>query len=159
MGTQEADAKTLVTLLHLREIAERSAKRFTIVSEMIDVRNRNLAEVTRADDFIVSDRIVSLLMTQISENKYLNAVFADVFDPEGSEIYIKPALNYIKPGVEVNSYTILEAARRRGEIAIGYKLARFSSDASRAYGVVVNPKKFDHVVFEENDKIIVVAED
>ncbi len=159
MGIQEADAHTLITLLHLREIAEKSQKRFTIVSEMIDVRNRNLAEVTRADDFVVSDRIVSLLMAQVSENKHLNAVFADVFDPEGSEIYIKPAANYVKPGVEVNFYTILEAARMSGEIAIGYKLARFSSDSSKAYGVAVNPKKSERVVFEENDKIIVVAEE
>lgn len=159
MGIQEADAHTLISLLHLREIAEKSEKKFTIVSEMIDVRNRNLAEVTRADDFIVSDRIVSLLMTQVSENKYLNAVFEDIFDPDGSEIYIKPALNYIKPSVEVNFYTILEAARKRGEIAIGYKLARFSSDASKAYGVTVNPRKSDRVVFEEGDKIVVVAED
>jgi hypothetical protein len=29
---------------------------------MLDICNRNLAEVTHADDFIVSDRLVSLLL-------------------------------------------------------------------------------------------------
>jgi hypothetical protein len=159
MGVQEADAQTLITLLHLREIAEASGKQFSIVSEMIDVRNRNLAEVTRADDFIVSDRLVSLLMTQISENKYLNVVFEDIFDPEGSEIYLKPASDYVKVGADVNFYTVIESARRRGHIAIGYKLKRHAAEADKAYGVAVNPDKSDRVVFAEEDKIVVVAED
>ena len=50
---------------------------------MLDLRNRALAEVTRADDFIVSDRLVSLLMAQVAENPQLNAVFADLFDAGG----------------------------------------------------------------------------
>ncbi len=69
-----------------------------MVSEMIDIRNRNLADVTRADDFIVSDKLISLMLAQISENKQLNAVFTDIFDPEGSEIYLKPANAYIETG-------------------------------------------------------------
>ena len=48
-----------MTLLHLRDMSEKSGKEFAIVSEMLDLRNRQLAEVTRADDFIVSDHLVS----------------------------------------------------------------------------------------------------
>src|SRR5205085_6727393 len=44
---QQADARTLVTLLHLREIADRFGHPFSIVSEMLDVGNRDLAEVTK----------------------------------------------------------------------------------------------------------------
>ena len=79
---QQADAETLVTLLHLRDISRSGANRFSIVSEMLDVRNRELAEVTQADDFIVSDKPTSLLMAQVTENKDLRAVFDDLFDPE-----------------------------------------------------------------------------
>ncbi|HET7009821.1 MAG TPA: hypothetical protein VFI11_03515, partial [Anaerolineales bacterium] len=49
LAEQEADAQTLVTLLHLRDIADRRRIDLSIVSEMLDVRNRQLAEVTRAD--------------------------------------------------------------------------------------------------------------
>jgi voltage-gated potassium channel Kch len=59
---QEADARTLITLLHLRDIANKTGQDFSIVSQMLDVRNRNLAEVTRADDFIVSDKLISLML-------------------------------------------------------------------------------------------------
>ncbi len=57
MEVQAADAKTLVTLLHLRDIAEKDATPFSIVSEMLDLRNRELAEVAHVDDFIVSDHL------------------------------------------------------------------------------------------------------
>jgi voltage-gated potassium channel Kch len=157
LAAQQADARTLVTLLHLRDIADRAGVNFPIVSEMLDVRNRNLAEVTRADDFIVSDKIVSLMMAQVAENKALNAVFADMFDPEGSEIYLKPASAYVKLGQPVGFYTVLEAARRRGEVAFGYRLRQHTHDPARAYGVRVNPPKREGVTFGELDRIIVAA--
>ena len=126
---------------------------------MLDVRNRTLAEVTRADDFIVSDRLVSLMLSQVSENKQLNAVFDDLFDPEGSEIYLKPAGNYVALGQPVNFYTVVEAARRRGEVAIGYRLRAQATEADKAYGVVVNPDKSNKLTFADGDRIIVIAED
>jgi ion channel POLLUX/CASTOR len=156
---QQADATTLITLLHLRDIADRKNLSFSIVSEMIDIRNRNLADVTRADDFVVSDKLVSLMMAQISENRHLHAVFTDFFDPEGSEIYLKPATDYIQPGQPVNFYTIVDAARRRGEVAFGYRIAADSKDAARSYGVHVNPPKSAEFVISEQDRVIVLAED
>lgn len=158
LDAQKSDSRVLVTLLHLRDMSEKLQKDFAIVSEMLDVRNRELAEVTKADDFIVSEKLVSLLLTQVSENKDLAPVFEDLFDPDGSEIYVKPAADYIKPGVEVDFYTVVEAARRRGEIALGYKLLAKERDASASYGVVVNPDKSAKVRFAEGDKLVVIAE-
>jgi len=155
---QEADAHTLVTLLHLRDMAERGGFSLSIVSEMLDVRNRELAEVTRADDFIVSDKLVSLMLSQISENRDLAAVFQDLFDPEGSEIYIRPASDYVEPGKSVSFYTVLEAAKRRGEVALGYRLSAKAGEEASSYGVVVNPGKSVPVTFSEQDRVIVLAE-
>lgn len=159
LGPQEADAKTLVTLLHLRDIAARSARELSIVSEMQDERNRQLAEVARVNDFIVSDKLISLLMAQISENKDLVAVFEDLFDPVGSEIYVKPAEDYVALGAPVSFYTVVESARRRGEIAIGYRIKAEEHDAAKSHGVYVNPDKSGRVTLTAADKIIVIAED
>ncbi len=155
---QEADAKTLVTLLHLRDIAERDETPFSIVSEMLDLRNRELAEVAGVDDFIVSEHLVSLMMSQLSENADLFAVFTDIFDPEGSEVYLKPAGDYVAAGKPVNFYTVTEAARRRGETAIGYRLIAESDLQEKSYGVHTNPKKSELVTFGPDDKVIVIAE-
>jgi voltage-gated potassium channel Kch len=155
---QQADARTLITLLHLRDIASLHGDVFSIVSEMLDSRNRNLAEVTQADDFIVSDRLVSLMLAQVAENKALNAVFADLFDPEGAEVYLRPVSQYVRTGQAIDFYTVVEAARRRGEVAIGYRRAGYSLDKARAYGVVVNPNKAEPVTFAADDMVIVLAE-
>ncbi|GAB4444338.1 MAG: lipoprotein [Anaerolineales bacterium] len=158
LAPQQADAKTLVTLLHLRDIAGRDATPFSIVSEMLDLRNRELAEVTQVDDFIVSDHFISLMLAQFSENPELYGVFQDIFDPDGSEIYLKPVGDYVAADTPVNFYTVVEAARRRGETAIGYRLVSEAKDAARAYGIHTNPPKSRQVVFSAADKIIVLAE-
>jgi hypothetical protein len=98
------------------------------------------------------------MMSQLSENGHLYDVFIDLFNPEGSEVYLKPAWDYIEPGQTVNFYTVVEAARRRGEVAIGYRLDAQSHDPAASYGVHTNPKKSTEVIFGEQDKIIVLAE-
>lgn len=156
---QEADSLTLITLLHLRDMIDRAGMTFNIVSEMMDMRNRELAKVTRVNDFIVSDKLTSLMLAQLSENRELKAVYDDLFDEEGNEIYIKPVTNYVKTGEPVNFYTVVESALRQNESAFGYRLSAQESDPTRAYGIVVNPKKSDFVTFVPEDKIIVVSED
>jgi ion channel POLLUX/CASTOR len=146
-----------VTLLHLRDIGGKTGRAFSIVSEMLDVCNQKLAEVTRADDFIVSDKLVSLMMTQIAETPALGDVFRDLFDPEGAEIYLKPAGDYVETGKTISFATVIESARRRDEVAMGYRKAKDASDASKSYGVQLNPSKAQKVEFEEGDKVIVLA--
>lgn len=158
LDVQDADAKTLVTLLHLRHIAEQDETPFSIVSEMLDVRNRELAQVTGVDDFIVSDHLVSLMMAQLAEDDALEDVFADILDPEGAEIYLKPIGDYIETGRPVNFYTVVEAARRRGETAIGYRHAAEAGNPEASYGIHTNPRKSERVVFQPEDRVIVLAE-
>ena len=157
LPVQKADAKTLVTLLHLRDIEAKSgANRYSIVSEMLDVRNRELAEVTQADDFIVSENLTSLLVAQVAENRDLRAVFDDIFDSDGSEIYLRPASDYVVLDKPMTYWHVVEAARRRGEVAIGYRLASGNGNGD---GVRVKPPKSANIAFGAEDRIIVVAED
>ncbi|MEU1375496.1 hypothetical protein ABZ442_17810 [Streptomyces triculaminicus] len=53
-----ADNRTLVTLLHLRDIEEALGDPYSIVSEMNNDSNREVAQVTKADDF--DDHIIVL---------------------------------------------------------------------------------------------------
>lgn len=162
MTAQAADTRTLVTLLHLRQIAEAAGKRISVVSEMADVRNRELAEVTRADDFVVSNKLISLMLAQSSENQYLSAIFEDLLDEAGSEISMRPVEDYIALGRPVNFYTIVEAARRRGEVAFGYARRRApdaAPDRRNMGGVRVNPVKSEVVDWRPGDRVIVLAED
>jgi voltage-gated potassium channel Kch len=156
---QEADARTIITLLHLRDMSDKSGQDLAIVSEMLDIKNRQLAQVTRADDFVVSDNLLSLMLSQISENAELSEVFQDLFDPEGSEIYLKPAEEYVQMDTPLNFYTVVEAARRRNQIAIGYRLQHEAYDADKSFGVRINPPKSLQTTYAPGDRIIVLAED
>jgi voltage-gated potassium channel Kch len=153
-----ADARILLTLLHLRDIGSAAGRRFSIVSEMLDERNRELAEVARADDFIVSSRVLSLLLAQIAETPDLADVFRDLFDADGAEIYLRDAAAYVKPGRDVSFATVQAAAQGRGELALGYRLASRTSDAAAAYGVVLNPARDARVTFDAGDRIVVLAD-
>lgn len=160
---QSTDARTLSTLLHLRDIADKKGHTFAIVSEMLDDRNRELAEITHTDDFIVSVKLDSLMLSQISENKELKSLFELLFSAGGPAIYIKPAEYYVELGRPVNFYTVLESARQQNQIALGYKLSsskpRYEGQGILAHGVVVNPIKSKQLFFSEGDKIIIIADE
>lgn len=156
MAAQPADTRTLVTLLHLRRLADAAHRHINVVSEMIDLRNRELAEVTRADDFVVSNKLVSLMLAQASENENISAIFGSLLDEEGSEIYMRAVDNYVQPGVEVNFHTVAASAAGRGELAIGH--CRAPSEGNRS-GVTVNPDRTAPVSYGTSDRIIIIARD
>ncbi|MFJ3961787.1 NAD-binding lipoprotein [Streptomyces sp. NPDC090036] len=153
----ETDDRTLVTLLHLRAIGEAAQRELSLTTEMSDDGNRLLAPAREGADFIVSGRLISLLMTQISESPYLADVFEELFQAEGSELHLKPVADYVRTGDEVAFATLVESARRRGECAVGYRL-RAQAATGPGYGVHLNPDKRCPVRFGEHDWLIVLAE-
>ena len=161
MAAQPADTRTLVTLLHLRRIGEDRHKAINVVSEMIDVRNRELAEVAKIDDFVVSNKLVSLMLAQASENEHLEEIFRDLLDEEGSEICLRPASDYVRLGETLSFYEVTEAARQRGEVAIGHHVPAGASpdDARRMGGIVINVSKAEPLTYTANDRIVVLARD
>ncbi|MFJ6795034.1 NAD-binding lipoprotein [Streptomyces sp. NPDC091268] len=152
-----ADDRTLVALLHLRAIGEAAQRELALTTEMADDGNRLLAPAREGADFIVSGRLISLLMTQISESPYLAAVFEELFTAEGHEFHLKPAADYVRAGSETPFATAVESARRRGECAVGYRL-RARSVTGPDYGVRINPDKRQPVRFSAQDWLIVLAE-
>ena len=156
---QESDARTLICLLHLRNLSEKYQKPFSIVSEMKDIRNQELGVVAKADDFIVGDNIISLMMSQLSENNELKKVFDILFEAEGSEIYLKPISRYIKTHEKVDFYTIIERASELQETAIGYRIAAQKDNSEEYFGIKINPKKDEFIQFTDKDFIIVLSED
>jgi ion channel POLLUX/CASTOR len=156
---QRADARTLVTLLHLRELTDGAEHHVTIASEMLDEGNRELAQVTKVDDVIVSEQIVSLMLAQISENEHLAEVFDELFSAAGSEVYLRDADRYVTAGEPVSFATLVASARARGESAIGYRDASAADDAEAAYGVQISPAKSALFPCAPKDKLIVLAED
>jgi voltage-gated potassium channel Kch len=153
-----ADARTMVTLLHLRDIAKRAGSQVPVTTEILDLANRELAAAAEADDFIVSNTLIALLVAQLAENRHLVRVFDELFAYGGHDLRIRPAYLYVKPGVEIDFYTVVEAAAQRGEVAIGWRRAAEGRDPGQSFGVRVNPKKSDRITFASDDQIVLMTQ-
>jgi voltage-gated potassium channel Kch len=157
LDIQQADSLTAITLLHIRDLAELGGYKFSIVTEMLDLRNSKLVASNRPDDFIVSDRLISLLMAQVAETRGMCAVYDEIFDPQGVEIYLKPASLYVPAGAQTNFHTLIEAARLRQEIAIGYRYASATERGETIYKLSINPSKSSPISLGSEDQLIVLA--
>jgi Trk K+ transport system NAD-binding subunit len=148
---EEADARTVMTVLLLRDLFRGLDKKPRIISEILDPRTKDLLEQDYGADFVVSAEITSMLLAQVSERRDLNAVWADLFDSDGNEIYLKRAACYVVPGQTTPWLSVQKVARERGEVAIGY----LKMNARPA----INPKQDESLVFADDDRVIVVSED
>jgi ion channel POLLUX/CASTOR len=158
LGVQKADAHTLVTLLHVRDIVGDELGGTAVVTELLDDRNRALAEVAHVDDVIVSDQILSLMVSQMNDDRRLERVFADLLDADGAEIYLRPAEWYVSLGATVSFATIVAAASARHETAFGYRSTEVGQTDRLSGGVIVNPAKSSTFTVCPGDRVIVLAD-
>ncbi|MFD7970185.1 CASTOR/POLLUX-related putative ion channel [Streptomyces clavifer] len=150
------DDRTLVTLLLLRDLERTSGSPVAVVTEMTDDRNTAIAPVGPGADFIVSGKLVGLLMSQISQNWHLAELFEELLAPGGNTIQLRPAGHYVRAGCTASFATVVESASRRGECAIGYR-SRDRATTGPDYGVRVNPRKTDVRRWNGNDDVIVIT--
>ncbi|MER5555543.1 NAD-binding lipoprotein [Streptomyces sp. NPDC002793] len=150
------DDRALVTLLLLRDLERTSGSRTAVVTEMTDDRNRAIAPVGPGADFVVSGKLVGLLMSQISQNWHLAELFEELLAPGGSTIQLEPAGHYVRAGCRTSFATVVESASRRGECAIGYR-CRDRATTGPDHGVRVNPRKADVRRWSEDDDVIVIT--
>lgn len=149
---ETSDSKTLLRLIMLRDISDKSGKQISITTEMCSGDNQRLASQARVDDFVIGSNIVCLIMAQLSENYKLMSLFEELLDENGSEFYMKPVVDYVKIDAPVDSYTLTESAARNGEIYLGYRHI-----GSENTNVVMNPRKDEEIIFGEHDQIVLIA--
>lgn len=155
---QLADARTLITMLHLGDLDQRAgASRCTVVGELADHRNRGLAPVGRSGEVVAGAWLASLLVGRIAGDPTGGAVLAGLLEATGPELRLKAAEWYVQPAQPINFQTVVEAARWRWETAIGYRVAAHSHEPPW-FGVVVNPDKAAPLTLEPGDQVIVLAD-
>ena len=154
---QLADATTMISLIHLRDIVKKTGRKLSIVSEIMDVRNRELVRVSSAEEVIISDQLIALALAQMAENKYIAPIFVELLTGMRVEILIKPVQDYIRTDHPINFYTITAAAQRKGETAIGYRLLSEAEQAEQTFGMHINPDKSAQISFSNQDQLVVIS--
>ena len=153
------DAKTLFTLINLRDIEKRENKNFVLTTELINSNNAEIFSSDKDDDYLYSEDIVQSMLVQISENPALDKFFDDLASPQGSEIYFKPLINYVDVSEPIDFYTICKSALDKNQTAIGYQIADNEHLKELDCGIVINPVKSEKRLFNKEDMLIVFADD
>ena len=101
-----------------------------------------------------------MMLAQISEDPDIKRVYDDLFDEDGSEIYVKPAASYFdKFPVELRYADMIFGAQQRSEICLGVKIKSLENDINRNLGVTLIPQKDRTFTLTAEDSLVVLAED
>lgn len=162
---EETDSETIVILLLLRSIFDEmppqsNDQRTKIITEVMNSENQELVARAGVNDFIISNRFVSTILAQISEEADIKRVYDDLFSEDGSEIYLKPAHLYFESlPMEVSFADMMMIAQKREEVCIGVKVQELEKDMTRNFGVKLIPEKNSRWTLNPEDSLIVVSED
>ena len=147
---EHADAETLLSLLHIDSMRKKLNTRPSIILEIEESVNAEALEYLDVDDFLISNLLVSKIMTQISYDRHLNKVIQELVGEERNEFYLKRANAYVTLNEELPFYACVQAGQLRDHILVGYKKYQ--------QPVVLNPSKNQLITFDHSqDRLVVVA--
>jgi len=157
------DSETLVTLLLLRKIfRDRGLERKNtqLITQVLNSENQELVTQTNVDDFLISNRMITRIFAQLSEEANMKYVYDHLFMEMGHEIYLKPALLYFASfPAEVTFADIIGQAHKRDEICIGVRFERHANDTGKNFGLKLHPRKDAAYSLGPGDSLVVLSED
>ena len=158
LSHQEADARALLALLHIRRWLDEhlgDAPRPNLVGELLDVNDEIIGQVAKPDDFIVSERLVSLALTQLSENPAIYPILRQLLNAEGVHLYILDRSTL--PLHEIETFNdVVIAVLRAGAIAIGIQQVQVSPDGAAETSISLNPDKSVPLALGPHDRVVIL---
>lgn len=160
-SADKIDSDTLIILLLLRKIKSRLSNVTTkIITQVLNSDNQEIITQTDVDDFIISNKLITMILAQLSEEPLIMKFYEDIFSEDGSEIYVKSAkLYYDNFPLKATFGDLIGLADQRDEICLGIRKGIDSKNASANFGVTLNLAKNETVTLEEGDFLVVLSED
>ena len=170
---ERMDSETIVILLLLRNIFREETRDHPasykheinghttkLITEVLNSENQELVARAGVNDFIISNRFISMLLAQISEDADIKRVYDDLFQEDGSEIYLKPVTHYFAEfPIRVTYADMIRVAQKREEVCLGVKIKALEEDMHRNFGVKLIPEKDAEYELHAEDTLVVLAED
>ena len=172
---EEMDAYVISLLIRIRQIlilksskdqyvnSSDSKKWPKLITEVMDSENIDIILNSGVEDFMVSNQFVSQIMAQVSEEPLALDVYDDLFQAEGSELYIKPASYYFdfndNESITVPYGECMQAAQLRSEVILGVQLHAEQKNKDKMFGIALIPDKNDEFILSKEDGLIALAED
>ncbi len=162
---EEMDAFVISLLIRVRQILRESnaTKWPKLITEVMDSENIDIILNSGVEDFMVSNQFISQIMAQVSEEPLALDVYDDLFQAEGSELYIKPAAYYFsfdgKESITVPYGECVQAAKLRQEVILGVPLHSDHQEKDKMFGISLIPDKSDMFTLTPDDGLIALAPD
>ena len=161
---EEMDAYVISLLIRIRQILISKSKKWPkLITEVMDSDNIDIILNSGVEDFMVSNQFVSQIMAQVSEEPLALDVYDDLFQAEGSELYIKPASFYFdfseKESLTMPYGECVQAAQLRNEVILGLQIHTDQKNRDKMFGIVLIPDKKDEFTIRKEDGLIALAED
>ncbi len=157
------DAENIVSLLMLRRIFNQhpsESGNTKLITEILDSQNDGLVKKAGVQGVVNSNRFVSMITAQISQNRDIEKVYDDIFRIHGSAIYLKPANLYFETlPKDVSFADMMAIAQKRDEVCIGVKIKALENDKESKNGITLNPEKNTSYELQADDCLVVLAED
>jgi len=142
--TADSDEDIMALLILIRHIfVKDESLDCTILTGMNSVQNRNLITFDDLDDFIVSNKLIGMLLGQASLNPTLLKIFMDFLDTDGRELGIIP--------VDEDHIGLTFQ-----ELYLKLLHKEFSLIGIKRHGIFINPPPTSVIL--ERDQLIVVAD-
>ncbi len=120
-GDEDADTATIVQIMRLRNLKKRLSRRFTITAEMRCENNRKLISESGAEDLVVASDLSSMLLAQVAEDPRRLGLFNDLLDENGSEVYLKPLVDFRITGAKLTVRELRKHIYAYGYIPVGIR--------------------------------------
>ena len=162
---EEMDAYVISLLIRIRQILRESGSNNwpKLITEVMDSDNIDIILNSGVEDFMVSNQFVSQIMAQVSEEPLALDGYDDLFQADGSELYIKPASFYFsfegKESITIPYGECVQAALLRNEVIIGLQINSDQKDQNKMFGINLIPAKNKEFTLRKEDGLIALAED
>ena len=169
---EEMDAYVISLLIRIRQIliknsgakSGRESRAWPkLITEVMDSENIDIILNSGVEDFMVSNQFVSQIMAQVSEEPMALDVYDDLFQAEGSELYIKPASYYFdfkdRETITIPYGECVQAAKLRNEVILGLQIHANQKSKDDMFGIVLIPNKEEEFTLSSKDGLIALAED
>ncbi len=141
--TGDDDAGVMMLLILIRHIIKKEKLDISILTGMNSVQNRNLITFDDVTDFIVSSRLIGMLLGQSSLNPILLKIFIDLLDTDGKELGMIPVASE-HLGLTFGELYLKLLSKKSAVIGIERR------------GVFINPMLNEVIL--ERDQLIIVAD-
>lgn len=158
-SADKIDSDTLIILLLLRKLVQ-SADGLHIITQVLNSENQEIITQTNVDDFIISNKLITMILAQLSEEALMKTFYDDIFSEDGSEIYVKPATLYFDTFPQKITFAdAIFCAQQRDEICLGIRKGNLSKSLENNFGITLNLSKDTEIELLEDDFLIVLSED